>query len=466
MARARNSRFRSRALALIVLAGGCVESSRGCDPGWRSEEDQLLFNDATIISGAEGYFQNTGPLLVGTVICPRIDCVRPEIEDEDNPPLDLCPANADETKSNPALLACFDQEVFGANQVGGCLVFDTPGTAVWSFTPRSCEAMAGGFSPFPDEVTFDVVPAESVKAWFRPDADLWALDNLVAGPGESFPTDAVREPGDAVKLLGGQTVRLPVVLESPYGDVGWQTRHPEAFGNATVASIDVEAVTGDAPEVLLTSDGALEIVIEPGARANLTLSTEAADFALGQIIGVSADDIESLQLVVGYAEGDDAPPSPAGARAILRDDDGDPVYGARIEWEVVEGRLGVARADLSPEGQPDPQAPDCEYMALAGDCYQQPYRDALVRARLAARFEDLEDIADVEWIIVPGDGEFYDEFASVFGGVSSGERPPTTYPCEGPGALGCQCSSQSSPPAPASWAAMMAGLLLLRRRRS
>jgi hypothetical protein len=469
MVRARNSRLRTRALVLVVLAGGCVESSRGCEPGWRSEEDQLVFYEPTVITGAEGYFDNDGPLLVGTVICPRIDCVRPEIEDEDNPPLDLCPTNEDENTSNPALLACFDREVFGATQVGGCLVFDTPGAAVWSFTPRSCDAMSNGFAPLPDEVSFDVIPAEQVTAWFRPDADLWALDNLVAGPGQSFPTDAVREKGDSVKLLADSTVRLPIVLESPYGDVGWQTRQPEGFGANAVASIAVESSSGEPPEVVLTADGAIELVIEDGARAKLRLETDLASFDLGEVVGVAANDIESLELVVGYAETDEAPPSPAGARAILRDETGTPVYGGRVEWEVLEGRLGLGRADLSPEGQPDPNEPDCEYMALAGDCYQQPYRDALVKARLAARFEDLEDVAELEWIVVPGDSEFYDEFTSVFGGVSSSNDAPTTYPCEGPGALGCECNGAPGSmdlTHPMGWLGMATGLLLLRRRRS
>ncbi len=162
MARVSNSRTRTRAVIVLVFAAGCVESSRGCEPGWQSEQEQIAFYDSTVIKGGEGYFSNDGPLLVGTVICPRIDCVRPEVEDEDNPPLDLCPTNPDENHSNVALLACFDQEVFGASLVGGCVNFDTPGSAVWAFTPRNCDATMGGFTPESDQVTYDVVDAEDV----------------------------------------------------------------------------------------------------------------------------------------------------------------------------------------------------------------------------------------------------------------------------------------------------------------
>ena len=390
-------------------------------------------------------------------------------EDPDNPPYDPCPVNEDETTTNQKLINCFTPMRSGM-ATGWCLEMDETMDIAWEFEPIiNCEASNQGFVPEKDRLVLDVVPPNGISAWFRPAADLHARDNWVAGPGESFPLDAIRDKGEPVRIIEERPVRLPITLERAPGEfVAWQVdKHPQ-FGGGRFAAVGFEALEGPEPEVELTSDGSVIITAAAGARAKLWLETEVADFELGIVEGVARNDIESIELVVGYAPPDeDVPVSPAGARAILRDGGGEPVYGGLIEWEVLEGRLGINRTPLGIDGQPDLDAPDCEYVALAGDCYDNPLRDNDVKAVLAARWGDLEDIEEMEWIIVPGESEsFWNQFAGLFGGSSGGEQRDTTYPCEGPGAVtSCECSADGRATHP-PWALALGLLVLLRRPRS
>jgi hypothetical protein len=467
--RNRTRRDRWLPLAAVGLAlAGCIDSTRGCDPGWTSTEDQISFSDPTLVIGAEGFFENQGPVLVGTVSCPLIDCVRPQVEDEDDPPLDLCPQNGDELTSNYALLECFQMSVnvLGAQLEGTCLTFAEPNIGVgWVFLATTCDAQIGGFAPVDDDVFFQVVGPEGLIAWFKPSADLYANDNMRPGPGKSFPTDATRKLGEPIKLMGGSEVRLPITLEdaTTHREVAWQPRLPDLHGGGENATVEAEVVEGEPPQLALTSDGSLLITIATGSRANLELVTPVASFSLGEVRGVAEDDVDSLEVVVGYAPPESSlPDAPAGARAILRDKDGDPIYGARVHWEVIEGFLGLGRTG-SIDGEPDPEVADCDYIALAGDCYENPYRPNVVKASLVARWGELEASDTLEWTIVPGSGgNFWNQFVDVFGGSSKSEGQQTAYVCEGPGAVsGCGCDTRDRGGG-ALW--MLIGLIALRRR--
>lgn len=455
-------RARGALLWIATLACACVESSRGCDPGFPSQAEQLAFYEPTLIVGAEGYFENDTPVLVGTTICPRIDCLRPEAEEGDDPPPDPCPQNPDESTSNAALLACFSTAVEGAQvPASRCVTFSAPGTATWSFSPIPCDAQGDGFAPVPDEVEFSVRDGADLVAWFRPAPDLWALAEARAGPGEEFPTDAVRERGDPVRLLAPGPVRLPITLEDPDGTpVAWQVREPDRVGGEFVAEIQVEAEKGAPAVVELLDVGTALVSIEPGARSRLRLTGLDHEYDLGEVEGVAASAIESLELVVAYAApSPDEPIAPAGARAILRGGDGAAVYGGAIHWEVSAGRLGLGRRP-GVDGQPDPEAADCEYMALAGDCYDPPVRETKVKAVLVARWKDLEDQEDLEWRIRPGGGgNFWEDFV----GGGSGSDSDASYPCEGPGAVGgCGCTGTAD--GEATGPALLGCMAALRRR--
>ena len=91
---------------------------------------------------------------------------------------------------------------------------------------------------------------------------------------------------------------------------------PQNFLNYGV--LDLNSL--ELPELFqtLTADGSAIVTAPAGSRATLSLETQFASFELGTIEGVPKSEIESIELVVGYAPpGADTPDSPAGVETTF-----------------------------------------------------------------------------------------------------------------------------------------------------
>jgi hypothetical protein len=175
--------------------------------------------------------------------------------------------------------------------------------------------------------------------------------------------------------------------------------------------------------------------------------------------GVADGELATLELAAGYApggddDGDHGPP--IGARAIFSTDDGAPVFGVPVEWEVVDGAFPVWHG-AEPAWGPD-------YIALMDEdgraCHAPPEDDPITfRGLLLATHGELEAEVELVWTEDPESSSFGEELGELF----IGDRHRDSELCQGPGfpPAGCSCATTTSP----GWAVVAPFLLLLRIRR-
>ena len=253
-----------------------------------------------------------------------------------------------------------------------------------------------------------------------------------------------------------------VVLQHPDHEaaVGW---------NAPFWDVTAEAVTGPEPEVRWEDLGLVTVTLAAGAEARLSLvpGPDAGvdrTIPIGTVIGVAPDDLSSLEVVAAFA------PSPdesglkhgpvAGARAIVRTAGGEPVYGADVQWEVLEGELPLWRDEAAPW--------TADYTALAeldgAACHDAVERPRTFEAVVEASLGDLSDEVRVQWTEAPPDEGLFGSLGDLF---DKDDPPPKSTHCQGPGfpdeGRGCGCTAQNAKSTP-TIAGMLLLLVALRRR--
>jgi len=123
-------------LATLALAG-CPSTT------FTSDLEQLQFEEPGLTTDAFGGFDNTGPLLAGTAICPAVECTG------------TCP---DGWEASAVAAECFAQTIEGdATLEDGCLWLEGAGDTTWQFDPTPCDASDDGYAPEADQVSFRVV---------------------------------------------------------------------------------------------------------------------------------------------------------------------------------------------------------------------------------------------------------------------------------------------------------------------
>lgn len=428
-------------LLLVALAGGCPSD---CDTSsypttsgrWLLMTDELVA-DPLDLPGQQGKQQDE-PLLVGTRWCPAFH---------------MC--EGDKCGESPADLVadCFSPRVEGPGQADGlCLEVTGGGALVWRFDPSPCEH-PGLF--FPEELRLQAVAADQVRGRLGSYLDALALDYLSPETGSSFPPGLVR-PADApvLKLAADQPVHLAVNLWAGERRVAWS---PEQ------ASLEVEVLRGAAPIAALDVRATIAVQAPAGSEAALFLVVGASRVALGQIRGVPSAAFRALEAVVAYdANFGEVAGSriPSGVRAVVRDDEGDLVYGAAAEWEVLAGSFPLMPADLIAEGK------NLDYIMLNDGsvedgestwCFPTPNNGTRsFTGRIAARVGDLRAEVDLAWTYRASrdrDGPF------------KSLRPGAN--CQGPGfpEIGaCACTGAPPQAPPLALLAVLA-LATTRRRR-
>jgi hypothetical protein len=412
------------AAALALLAAAC-DDHIGCVPVLRTEAGELELHETGAVAGACRRLREPGPLLVGTRLCPRLEC------GED---VAGC-ADADGEKIDSArVAACFSGAVSGPAALDGdCLVADGPGEITWTFTAQPCAARLDGYAPADDRLVLPAVDLVGVTAHLESPGDAFAVRSLVAADDGPLPEEPRLLPGEVAHVVADTEVPLAVVLRHPdHGQpVAW---NPDAY------TLEVETIAGADASVRFDALGVATIALPSASTARLALRRGDAVVPVGDVTGVAASDLVSLEIVAGFLppreEGEGHGP-PAGARAVLRTAEGTPVYGAEVEWAVEDGALPLWRdAD---RGWP------ADYVALADEegrtCADPPKRTGTRRATVSAAFGDLSADVELSWSEPGEENPVLSQIAEFFG-RDGDERSPH---CEGPGfGSGCGCRTDDA----------------------
>ncbi|MCA9693675.1 MAG: hypothetical protein KC636_29055, partial [Myxococcales bacterium] len=201
--------------------------------------------------------------------------------------------------------------------------------------------------------------------------------------------------------------------------------------------VEGAAALGDALEGLGEDDGAallgsgLIVSAQPGAAFSAFAAVRARRYPLGGFAGVGEEAVASLDVVPLFepveVDGEVVAGRPLGIRAIARDDQQRPIYGAPVRWEVIEGRLGFSGVEVDDDGAP--AQPEGERIYPNDACEPPPLRPQRRSATLVATVGGERARVELEWTALPpAEDEGYAE-------------DPT---CQGPGvAYGCVCAAGS-----------------------
>jgi hypothetical protein len=347
-------------LPLVVLAG--------CGPDFISDNDTLAFTArGDAVDFGNGVTPN--PILAGSVVCPLVTCIGPD-----------CPSAGRDVSD------CFDQAGTGSVAVrdDGCLEFTGAGAGSWTLEPREC-AMTD-YKPVADSVQFDVIGPDKVTGTVAQVEDL-ALDlGFTPGVGQRFPKDWVNPPGEPFRIVeGGRYMLIPRLEGADGGPVGWSKTNVSA-------SLDSG---GQAQGALarFRPGGRIEVVATDGLDATVLLDFDDAEIPVADVIDVDRTDARSLQVVVAYwTDPAGMGSTPIAARAVVRDGDGNLIYGAPVRWSLNAGRLSLHDAVTS--GLPGP-----DYLRIADACEPQRIGDG--HAVLVARYNGLVATQTVDWTQAP-----------------------------------------------------------------
>lgn len=329
-----------------------------------------------------------------------------------------------------------------------CVMLDQLGEMVVEYTPLDdCPIEELASEAVPDRYRLEVVPPDGLRArleWWREEL---SLRSLHAGPG-SFPADSVPAIDQPLRLVPDVTVLFPLVLvDAMDGHVAYDHARARVLEERAGASRELAPFVDDTDQFPLR--------IGAGERSTITLALPSGEVPVVEVIATPVETAASLEIVVAYDPGTEPSrwAAPQGARAIVRDAEGQVIYGAPVEWTLVEGHLVAAPwADSEV-----PSAP--EYLAIEDSCVPPPIapetRHAIVRAQLG----ELVDEVELEWTAVPEDEPSDEAFAA----DPACQLAPAP---DSPASRGCECSVEASGAGATFWSvASIWALMGLRRRR-
>ena len=385
----------SGALLVALVLGGCP------GPGFDSEEEQWSFEDHGLAVGGDTGLSNETPILVGSTICPNPNYqgeVSETTGDDDDSAVD----------DMVLLLECYEHVAEGPGSVVQddtelCLLAEGPGEFTWHMEPVPCEANDVGYTPLADRVGFDLVAADDARASSHQWADEYAAEYLIPALAETFPDDLIHPDGDPYQVLAGAEVVVLAHL--------WDTTRDRALAwNVEAGGASVRTVRGSFEITEPVDNGWLGLKLEEGAEVVLELCVGEHTWDAATLIGVSEDALASIELVIAYGDAFLYPVAgvdqkyPQGARALFRDQEGRPVHGVPVEWEVHAGTLAVYPGPYT-DYSSFPMLPGGDYAVLSDRCLP-PWRSHGQRsARLEASYGDLSASRLLIWIASVAPGE-------------------------------------------------------------
>ncbi len=328
-------------------------------------------------------FESGERVLVGTRICPQFVWWS-DGQDRGH--------YVQDPQDRASLRACYEEDIDDeAKIVQGCLVFEKRADNVEWELEADPECSLGPVED--DQLRFEVIEAsdeltlgfDDWRARALETNPLWGDVELIGLAPGSEP-DELRDPADAPhRAIAGELDVISLRLDDPDGQVFWSVV-PGAIG---VLGEGIEVVEPNLDAGDLSFPGELALRIDDGAvglvKLDLPGGVERESPAL---IGVSVDSAASLDLIAARtSEGE-----PVAARAVVRNEQGEILHAAPIEWDVIEGAIGVDRGHLHT------QARTADYALLLTSCEAPPTAQPVVRhAVLRARLGELEDTVRIEW---------------------------------------------------------------------
>lgn len=299
---------------------------------------------------------------------------------------------------------------------GSCVGLDELGEALFEYTPlATCPFEDVAPLLVPDRYRLAVIASEDVQRgrleWWQ---EATAERLLDPGPRGSFPADWIPAADEALQLVPDVEVSFPVVLLDATGEhVAWDIGEGEV----------VETRNGELRSLAAIPDypGYFSVGIGEGERSELAFVGFGVERPVAEVVATPATAAASLEIVVGYGQGVEPEPErwtePYGARAIVRDGEGRVIFGAPVEWTLVEGHL--VTGPLDPELGTPP-----EYLGISDACEPPPAAPQARRATLRAELGALVDEVELEWTALPdeepSDEPFMPDPACQRGGEADG----------------------------------------------
>lgn len=411
-----------------------------CVPTWTTQGGWLSVQAPGLVDVGGAGAANR--VMTGTTVTPSLSCASG------------CPEGTFD------LDACWTQAVRGAisgDPATGPVTFEGEGSVTWTFTPQGCDATSLGYAPERDRLELVVVPASWARGRLAGAVEEALEDAVATGAARAeIPDGWVPALDEPWLLLEGQAASLfPRLLGSDGGDVAWQAE------GATVLAAPADGVSA------LQADGAVTITMDPGTEATLSLELPAGSFYLGQIRAVAASEAASMTIVPAYGTNAEGGEAPLGARAVVLDAAGTPLFGAPVAW-TVDGDLEV-----------DAFVAGGDYVELV-DCRPPSEGYGARTATLQASWNGLSASAALSWTarLEPGSDEAWtadpacpteDTGVDDTGVDDTGDGADDSGAADdtgvggGKGGEGCGCGAPAAPGAAGLLLAMGA---LARRRRT
>jgi MYXO-CTERM domain-containing protein len=332
-----------------------------CNPGFQTQQGQLWVSDSDVV-GIEG----GGPFLAQTQLCPSLSSIADDFPE-----------------GGGDIAACFTDSLSGpVVDDGQCLTFTEPGAVQWAFTPTSCAAQDLGWVAVEDHVTLDVVAAADVEAYtpmlYEDYAERAQEEGRLVG---ELPGDWQHVEGEPWRIVAGETYPLNARLRTrdTGEEVAWS-------GGAYTPAWQAGAL----PNVAVRAPGVIEITPWLGTRAGLTLFVGGSSFPLAEVLSVPVSAAASLEIVHVYSRDIEDPSVtiPYAARAVVRDGDGNLLFGAPVVWE--SGPIDVTTTT-------DVYGTAPEYAFLYDACRDPSTIGGPQATKLTATLGDLRAEVDLTW---------------------------------------------------------------------
>lgn len=340
---------------LCLLATACLEAN--------SEQETLTVSIKPLFYSA-AHHPSGSLALQGSTACFEVVMVRPEGQD-----------------GIYLLERCYDVAIKGASKTeGDCVVLDALGAVEVDFTPRADCSYVEDMVDLPADVfRLEVVPIDGLRAGLEWYGELFAAHFL--NFYEPAPTGWIPAADEPLLLVPDVEVVFPINVINAAGErVAWELSQGRVL----------EARDGGAPRELSPledQDSLWPVSIKAGQRSTISLALAGVEMPVAEVVATPADQAASLEIVAGHLEG------PYAARAVVRDGEGRVIYGAPVEWIVVEGEVMLAPVE-------EVQLPP-EYTMIGDRCKPPPAAAETRRVVVRARLGELVDEVEMEWVAMP-----------------------------------------------------------------
>ncbi len=400
--------------ALLFVQVGCYPFS------FNTDANQWRLTDESTASNFLGGFTNTVPVLEGTAICVQVEWLDDHTQG---------------LTDRSIFTECFEHYVVGEGTLDiegspECITLDGPGPVMWGMSPTSCSADFGGMPPVADSVTFETIGADVVQAELPQWADEYALVGLVPGPGESFPPDLLNPEGEPYRVMSDQPVVFFAQLVDPESDqvVAWSSRDGQVVATAQAGTFEESTQVG--------KPGWIGLTLADDSEVGVSMHVNGHTFDAGTVVSVAPDAPVSMELGALYS-GDGEFYNPVTARAILRDAEGNAIFGAPVTWTVTGNDSLTAHPGPEVQGgQQTEVLPGADYVELVFDPVDPVALYTEQTATLEASYGDLSATVELVWTSGAAPPE---------DGGDDDDDDDDAAPSEGfDDQRGCQCSSQGS----------------------